>query len=663
METSIIEKYKGNVGISGAWLSELMGVENYNKSRQRGHIRSLRRGGNGRTALIDYQSMSMKMKKEVMDALGGNPMEMSSESLLKKIIHKREAQMLNGASYTYYSELRGKDGHFLKEEKVTEMWNSAKILDAIDELLTEKRMAGTMNKVRVSENREFQALAHEIDENLLDYPNNLPKSADRLRKKFHDYKDNGYSALVHGALGKESNHKGMAKDEKAVVIELISSGAKLNDVQVAKMAEMVGIKIDRRRVQEIRKENELMLKKERDGRNAYRNESLMQVDRVRPDMPLKMVSLDGWDVELYYKDENSNYNRLCLELVIDVMNNYPLGYAIAERESGELIKAAVQNAIHHVRDLFGDYYAFWQVQSDNFSKKKLIPYYEAVCKYFTPAAVGNAKTKPIERYFHYLESTYLWTLSNNSGHNVTAKAKSNDEWISAHKRYFPDKKGCIAQIEKMIEIERSQKIGEMREAWNKGDDKFKLHLDMCKYLMTYGEIGKGNMLTANGMKVIRGGVEFKFDCFDVEMRKHTDERWYLHYDMNDMNQALAVNEDNTLRFMMTAKKKIPMALADYDEQDWKNLKEYREFNVKMDDELMENRQHYRELSNEYLSKAQIEGDLSGKLLTDEHGQHKNRKYEERAKRLAAHADIEEAEVIESEEERKARIVKEAWSLV
>ena len=663
--TKIIERYNGHVGVNGGWLANALGQANYNSSLTRGHIRSLRRGGNGRTALIDWQSMGTKMKAKVIDALGCDPAQMSRESLLRSILQKREQLLLDTQAYEYYSQVTGKDGRMLKPEKVTELWNGAKILDAIGELLEEKRRAAEMGRLKMSVKREFEALANEIDQQLVEWPNSLPTSGDRLRKKFNDYQLHGYEVLVHGLTGKESNHKARSVDVNAVVEALIASGAKLNDAQVAKAAETLGVKIDRRRVQEIRTKNATMLTASREGKRAYANTITMQVDRERPDMPMKMWSLDGWTAELYYQDRDAkgvNYwHRLVVEMVVDVMNDYPIGYAIGEQEDAALITAALQDAIHHTREVLGGYYAPWQIQSDHYALKTMTPKYGALAKYVTPASVGNAKAKPVERYFAYLESEYLWVLVNNGGHNITAKTSANDEWLNAHKYRFPDREGVMQQIGKIIEIERSRKIAAVREAWQNGDAQYHRELNMGEYLLAFGETGRGNMLTPNGLKLVRDGVEYKFDSFDIEMREHRGERWTLRYDLGDMNQALAVSEDGRLRYMVEAKKKVPMALVDYEEQDWKALTEYRQFNARLTERVTEHVCEVQDRAREFVTRAQLESPMSALLLTDSKGQHKQNKRQAQ-KALVEDVVFEEVALAtqQTEHPAKAREMADIW---
>ncbi len=651
---NIVERHNGHTGISGAWLAEAIGQSRYNNALSRGHIRSLRRGGNGRTALIDWQSMGSKLKAMVIASLGCDPALMSRQSLLREVLQLREQRLLDTESYEYFDQVRVKDGGRLKPEKLTELWNNARILDAIRDYMEEKRLAAEMGRLKLNIKREFADLAYEVSENLVEYPNTLPTSGERLRKKYNEYLLHGCEVLVHGLTGKDSNHRRRDAKERAVVAALSASGAKLNDMQVSKVAATMGIEIDRRRVQEIRKADETAMMQSRDGKGTYRNRQLMQVDRQRPDMPLKMWSLDGWTAELFYQErrldkaghvQSGYWNRLVVEVVTDVMSDYPIGYAIGERENAALITEALQNAVSHTRELLGGYYAPWQIQSDHFAIKEMSPRYAALAKYVTPASVGNAKAKPVERYFAYLESEYLFAFANNAGHNITAKSQPNDDHTNRMKYYFPDKEQCMAQIHKIMEVERSRKYKAMREAWQTGDAAKRRQLDMVRYLMAFGETGRGNMLTPNGLKVIRGGVEYKFDCMDTEMRRHMAERWVLRYDPRDMNQALAVSEDGRLRYMMQAKTKVPMALVDYTEQDWRALAEYRDFNARITEEHNSRMEQLCADAGEYVRRNELEDVLSARLLTDSRGQHKTPK---RMAQQKAAQTVDDAVLIEEQ---------------
>src|SRR5690606_8235724 len=120
-----------------------------------------------------------------------------------------------------------------------------------------------------------------------------------------------------------------------------------------------------------------------------------------------------------YQDKNSYSNRLVIVVVLDAVNKYPVGYAIGDRENSNLIQEANRNAIMHMKELFGNSYRPWQLQSDRYALKKLTPFYQAVAHLHTPAAVGNAKSKIIEPYFKYLNKECQKYFPHNwSGFNI-----------------------------------------------------------------------------------------------------------------------------------------------------------------------------------------------------------------------------------------------------
>ena len=153
----------------------------------------------------------------------------------------------------------------------------------------------------------------------------------------------------------------------------------------------------------VRAELDLYITTGNSGLNALRNKRSMQHKRKAPSMPLYFWSVDGWDAELLYqkvKDGTTTYhNRLTMVVVLDMFNEYPIGYAIGTHETPALIRAAVRNAIQHTKELFGEYHLVQQLQSDNYGRGALNSVYEAESKYYTPARVGNAKAKPIEPFF------------------------------------------------------------------------------------------------------------------------------------------------------------------------------------------------------------------------------------------------------------------------
>ena len=654
-----IDKYKGRVCLEARWLidSGIMSKSVYHKHCQRGNIKVLRRGHYTEPALVDWVSMAEGLKPKVVAFLGGKTPEqvLEDKSLLAQTIERNEAQCKNMEAWDFFSNITDANGKLLAEDKVMKMWNSSKIMMAIDEVLPIKKTVGLGNRKQpFSIVVEFERFARIIADELVGYENTLPATGRKLFDKYKEWKEKGDCVFVHGLLGQVGNRTKNSEDAeaiKALVSELVAKGNQLSDVMIEQILATVNLKVDRRRIGEIRKEYELVNMPQRKGLKAYSNTVKMQVDRKRPSQPMLMWVSDGWDAELYYDNGKSKYNRLNIVMVIDAFNDYIMGYAIGERECGELIIEAYRDAIYHAEALFGQALMPWQIMSDNYAKSMLTPYYSAICKDFTPAKVGNAKEKVIEQYFRTIQSK-LQLLPNYSGHNITAKKQLNDDFINMNAKagLIPDREGVIRQLQALVEIERAERRAALFAGWDKRNYEKVIMLDRGKYLMQFGEKSRGNMLTPNGLKLIREGVEYKYECFNIKMREMRGERWTVCYDLKNMNQVLAVSEDGRSRFVLEAKQKVAMCLADATEEDVAILKNYGAFNRSLTNYITTSRIRNQELASGYISKHQLEGTLAGRLLTDGKGQHKDLKTAER-KRLAEAVEYEEVE--QKREEKKA----------
>lgn len=609
--------------------------------KHRNQISVIKRGSKVSSALISFNSLPEKIKRQVIeskDLHGRRP-----EEIIKKEKEKCSLLMLLEEKENKGDFLSIEDwvdsykvgDKYIENEKRDVIKNNIKIVESIMSLYNKTLMLNKAGGRHMSKKKFWDNIAKDVATEVTEeYPNNLPMSNRKLYQKVKDYQEFGKGIFIHKSYG-NSNAQRLTEEQRATIVALISRGNRYTDEQVRRIAKHIGIDITQRRIQQIRKEENLYVTAGRDGVRAFYNTKARQQDRERPDMPLKYISLDGWDVELYYQNEDSYWNRLSVVVILDAMNDYPLGYAIGEHENANLTVEALKSAVHHTREVLGDYHGFWQIQSDNYARKILPKYYNSICKYYTPAAVGNAKSKVVERYWQYLKNEYFFIFNNYSHSNITSKDQPNSEFLNTMKLNFPSKEECINIISQVIEIDRRAKVQQLQKAWINGDDKFKLEFDTERYLLQFGDKGNGNMLTANGIKLIREGKEYKFECDDISIREHSDKRWVLHYDLRNMSKVVAESEDGKYRYMLSAKEKVPMALCDYTQEDYAKLERYREFNKQLIAQVEEKVSIRQQLAKDYMSKAEIEGDFAARLLTDKNGQHKDNKYIERQQNLLA----------------------------
>ena len=448
-------------------------------------------------------------------------------------------------------------------------------------------------------------------------------------------------------------------EQQAVMHKLISHHNNLNSVQIMneynKVADLMSWEPvnSPTTVDNYRKKMDLTTMPGCKGVATLRNTRMKQIHRSAPEQALTYWTLDGWTVELLYQKKiktkekdgklymKTTYtNRKTAVIVLDACKKYPIGYAIGDHESPALIREALRNAVNHTRELFGTRYKPLQLQSDNYQKKVMVPFYQAMTKYYTPAALGNAKSKIIEPYFLSLNRDFCQLQANWSGFGITADTANqpNLEIINYNRSLVPDEATVIGQIEAMIETERAKKIDDYREAWNHMEEARKIPFGTEEYLLLMGETtGRTNKLTGSGLYIEFMGKRLCFDSFDLSLRNYYNEDWIVRFDPDDMSQVLISNakrlksgrvekETGTLRYLLQQEIKVPMALAD-------QKPEHFEYRARVDTFNRELTAHIQEKGHDVDQHIghlyqQVPGLLGNSLLdihliTDSRGQHKD----------------------------------------
>ena len=246
--------------------------------------------------------------------------------------------------------------------------------------------------------------------------------------------------------------------------------------------------------------------------------------RRAPEWPLQYWTLDGWDVELAFRDKRpgkaTTYtNRVTMVVVLDACCKYPIGYAVGLHETPALIREALRVAHRHTESLFGQMMRAQQIQSDNYAIKTLSPLYGVSARLVTPAAVGNAKAKIIEPWFKYFNKKYCQLQTNWTGFGVTSRRElqPNAEALAARRASFPDFDGVCAQVVAMLEQERAELRERYLKAWDAMPTERRLPLSMPDYLTAYGETtGRTNLLRGSGITMQIDGRVYEYGYFAVE---------------------------------------------------------------------------------------------------------------------------------------------------
>lgn len=663
----------------------------FQSKARRGLIMIARRSTPKSSALVYFDTMEEYIKQQYI-RIYGDPHE-AFDALPKQSLLERELEY-NEEAYSFFTEYTDCGGKKLKPEKASLYTLQARILEAVLRLWHENRIRIGSGQMRVN---VWDTLSRMVND-LLEvrnsrgeqrYPHKLPSTGKTLQRKALQYEREGYESLVNKNHGNISTRKLKDEECEAVMHKLLSQHMNLNNVQIMEQYNMIITEINRcnavdgskkplplikspATVEAYRKEMESTTLGHRRGGNAWKNKYEMQMKRTAPETAMTYWTLDGWDVELVYEKKvtrekvvdgeikrtvNTTYsNRKCMVVVLDACCKYPVGYAIGDHESPALIRLALRNAVKHAADLFGARYKPMQLQSDNYQRKIMVPFYEGMTHVYTPAALGNAKSKIIEPYFNHINKTYCQMLPNWSGVNINAKRDSqpNIEILNKNRRLIPSEDVVLQQIHSIMAKERDLKRDAYLKAWANTPGDRRLPFEDEEYLYLMGDTtGRTNRLTGQGLLMELMGQRLNFESFNPDLRNHYNEDWVVHYDPEDLSQVLICNaetttghrvkkEIGTLRFCMHRDTSVPMALIDQEDEHFEHRRKVREFNQSLEQHYIERQSQVDETLQSMVSRyPQLKSNtlLDRALITDIHGQHKDRRSE-------ARDDIQDAVVVE-----------------
>lgn len=651
-----MELYNGTYCATHDDLLGLMSLDSLKWYQKQKKIEVVRRGCKGTPALYAVDSLPTKYRAEVHRRFPDLQAGAESREFSDLIT-------ISGEATTFFAEYKIDDVRGLDRDKQALYVNDAAIMEAFRIVLERGDSARRkVSKPRVNRGEFWARAAKALPYIGETYRHNLPMNARRLQQKFNEFfRDGGrhYEVFVSGKYQNANASAVQTEEQEALMVRLIGDHRNLDSEQVARLyntvAEKLGWKpVTAKIVAAWRVKYDLETASARLGNSEFNNVRTLQVTRRAPSTPMLLWSVDGWDVELYYQKRNAKgvitySNRLTVVVVLDAFNKYPIGYAIGEQECVALITAALRDALNHTAELFGQRYKADQIQSDRYAKKAMPPIYAACADKYIPARLGNAKAKPIERYFKTINQTYCQLMPNWSGYGITADKhkQPNSDALNAYRHEFPDEEGCRKQIDAIIAAERQKKIGDYMKGWAKVRDDLRRPMTDEQYLLTFGsETGYKNALEGSGLNVRILGQRRQYDTTDIAFRQYSHIRWNVKYDPEHLENVLAVNDDGSLRFVLHEKHVQPMALADRQEGDAEALAAIVSANKRIEahvtNTLADAQQKVEVL---FHNNPQLDNVLTRALIVDSTGKHKDRRNDNRlrgGKMLA----IEEAQEIE-----------------
>ena len=575
----------------------------YDKAVRTGRVVVVHKGGGGHPALIDWNSLPEKYKDMVRDHMGGEPAELAEALNLEKFL------ALNDADRVFIDAFKGSNGLRLKDAKRKQLKNAARVLALLSEVHNLGQTAG-LEAITERYGMPVRSFKEAILKYIKAEKVQLPKSFARLEARKRAYLDAidagepGARSLIHGHQGNNIAAKVATELQTGVLLKLTSRHQNFSRAATARhynaIAKVKGWStITPNTVKNFLKDGE----KGRTatlysrGQAAYQQQYGISISRQRATRPVSMWVTDGKVYELYYQQELidnkgkrkvAQHKRKVVAVVIDAYCNYPVGYAIGDVENMELNAQAMKNAVDHMHELSGQYVLPYQIQSDKLGAKGALGnLYQAVAKYYTPAAAGNARSKVIEPYFKVHDDLYVQRHRNYAGHNVNSLKKNqpNADALNKLKSHFPDEAGVIEQIHQDFREARMNTAQEFLAGLGAiPAEKLRL-ADRQNYLELFGITHKptnghnGNTLTIEGISPTLLGEQRRYQFYNVEFQNLIGTSFEVTYDPADLTSVLVKCDGGARRFVLNETNVIPMAIQDHTPQTRRELAEMAEFKL------------------------------------------------------------------------------------
>ncbi|MEA2041165.1 MAG: hypothetical protein U9N85_01245 [Bacteroidota bacterium] len=357
--------YNDILCIEARWLYEDAGVmtkDNYDQLLYRGHISQLRRGGNGRTALIEWESLPVRFKKQVNKKIG-NPYEYHKTYYIKSLIEH------NATTLKYFSELKEADGSYIATERAKEYYQNAILMRVITRLqidVTARRKAMQGKSTGLWQNiaDSMNSLRDELGHNL---PNN-PRS---LKRKWKRFQADGLQSLVHGGRGNVNSLKVNVILERLILSiyvmnnkpypnmvldtfhKFLSGSQDLVDKKTGELFDREDfrdhkaggfIKISESTIRNYIEapHNRALVDSKRNDFHYYNNIHRPHHHRHVPEFSLSKISLDDRDLVRKYKQGKEKL-RAKAYYVYDVTSGALIGYSHSKKKDDDLFISCIRN--------------------------------------------------------------------------------------------------------------------------------------------------------------------------------------------------------------------------------------------------------------------------------------------------------------------------------
>lgn len=435
----------------------------YDKYAREGKISVLRHGGNGRKALVAYQSLPDRWRaaceEKLKEEIAAMKRQEEEKYISTQIRFDREA-------VEFYKTYTAPNGGKVSTERQLEYILNAQVMDEMVRI-EKKRNADHAKNGHARRAETWSSVLKTCEALRERCHHTLPLNPGRLREKFNAYKKHGYVALVNGNVGNKSARI-INKAEGRLLLKLKRSKFPVyTDMQIFeeynRQAPLRGLK-------PIKSPNtvynylhspevKIWWYAAVHGEREFKNEYMPTFDTVLPSMPNALWYSDGTRLNLYYKVYDEKQHRMVARAtdvyeVMDACTETFLGYYIGDGE----------NFLSQYR-AYRDTLTRWKVKpyeivTDNQGGHKKLAsqgFFKKICHLHKTTMPHNGQSKTIEAAFGRFQAQVLHKLYNFTGQNVTTKKLSSK----------PNMELITKNIDKLPTLEELKKqYARCREEWN-----------------------------------------------------------------------------------------------------------------------------------------------------------------------------------------------------
>lgn len=519
-----------------------------------------------RKTLIEYAPLKDRYKV-LLTRRFGDPHEYVKNNTLNQFMGGRPEDI------DFLQNYRLPNGKFIPKETLESYISGVKILHFCS-LMAEKKRAKSLG---IANMKAFWEL---VTAYITKTGASLPSNIKRLQEKLSEYKEQGPQCIVSRHF--LNNRASKVDDElaEAYLLQLIGHVNRPDDHLVCERYNQWAVTMGLRTicpttVWNYRHRNKTVVTLTREGKKGWSDQFARTKHRERPSIPLALAISDDNDVDLFFRDEKAGkknyYKRVKMIVIIDAFNNYPLGWAVGEVITIDLVREAYANAIDHIYQMTGAYYVWHQLQADKWAKADLIPWYKQQA-IFIEGRTGNSRARRIEPFFNHEWHRVIGMLPNYTGHNITRGISVNPEALEARKKDFPtlDKAHSLASI--IIQELRTRKVSgndqltiqqQWMQAFNQIAPAQKRELNDINRLMWYGRKHQyTNTITKDGLIVTLNGNRIIYDVPLEEYTKHVGRTLNIAYSPYDPSKILAYSDDESIRIVCKVFEKFRDAVID-----------------------------------------------------------------------------------------------------